>query len=332
MRDWGNGFGVVQLCVGWHRYDVGQSMERGTRCSIHIGELPCFPVSKNRKQHMLQAAYLAGFSPLSYLRNRPESRRLPIWLLEGSSMRIFETTVGKATTEPYLYSFRTADGSYSHAVDEAFQRIESQLTPVMNRVQDLVASYARGEQGSTLSKSDHIFLIRYLYMHSVRTARIFNWIRKDSRDAISRWNSEYGAELGPNDAQFLALKTIVHVNTNSGERIAKAFFDRCLSIESIPRARAGFVTTDSPVVLHNPSGPAGLAYPECQVLFPLNQYILLRLEEPGPQLRIKRHRDLSIPDQINMLLMSKATQYVIGRDPYQLASLCEKLGRPATRR
>jgi hypothetical protein len=275
-------------------------------------------MAEHKVQHFLARSYLKGFSA-----GRIGDQH-QIWILDKETKEIRLGAVEKTAAFSYYYSTLLPDGSYDHSVEEHFSGIEHDFLQVVDRVKKNIEAANLGGVAPAPTLDDRTILCKYIFVHFLRVPKNMEWIEDSSRKHLERMESMGLLQYGENVLQNYMMKAFSHIEKQSSARAVSVLFSKNVAVEFAVRRRASVFTCDNPVFRYNPRGADGIIHEDTSVFFPLYYRACARLQGHGNQLRLEKHHDLSLIDDINQGLIWNAIREVYAND-------CERL-RDAARR
>lgn len=243
---------------------------------------------RNVQQHFVTAAYLGGFTP-------DEARDSQLYVYERKTERMFRTIPDKAAKQRNYYSVPLAGGEFDDTVDKMLTALEGQAMPSLQKI--LAGDYAL----STFERALLAFLVAFQEFRTPWTRQIFRQMQEDlttstmhmlanQPGAFERMSEELKAS-GESDASVTPDKVRdalrdnrivarahpqadLHLVAYMGQQIGNIYTRMRWTI--IRAEEGSFVTSDAPVVRHDPEFKGGvygggLYSSTAEVWFPLSK-------------------------------------------------------------
>jgi hypothetical protein len=281
-------------------------------------------VGKYKNQHFVQKAYLAGFVtsklPAKW-RSTPS-----IWVLKKETGEIRLQSIEKTAARSHYYSFRDKNGQMDPLIEKWFNPVEDAFPRLRQHIRDHIAEINLTGVASNLDPKYKRLLAEYVYIHIIRVPSIFDQIKQQSAEYAKRAAIEDGLPYDENHAQVLALRTMIRIGQTPGLSIVDNLMKRSLDIEFFPRTKAAIATCDAPVMMHDESRSAGLAYQSTAIFFPLESSVMLRFAEFGNYIRMLKRRQVDDYHLLNQLVGTQAEKEIYCSDLSALEGIGKKLG------
>jgi len=304
-----------------------------------------------KRHHYLPVSYLCRFA-----RERSERGALHVFDLVNRQPRV--QTPKNTGVQGYYNAIEKQDGTRDFGIEQFFSRIESQVSPVIDRL----------EGGGTLTEEERGILGLFVACQKLRgpefeeqprqtmdqilrlSARLCFADADRAHESLAQFERDTGAPLGLSAEEMMAYiqrdDYQIRIHRNESLRLmtrlvgdmAKRFVRMDWQFLHTSR-KCAFITTDNPVYVMPPvdwrNMPKWCGYgygtPGTRKLFPLSDRLCLMMLDPGV-----RAEHASIGDEdvrtINLHLATEAYRLVIARDQHLLDSLVRAVSRAERRK
>lgn len=276
-----------------------------------------------KNQHFVQRAYLEGFMSTSLPSKWKNTSAT--WVLFKDSGIIRLKSTEKTAARSYYYSFRDNTGAMNPLIEKWFNPVENEFTNLRQHIRDHVTEINLTGNASNLDVKYRRLLAEYVYIHMIRVPSIFDEMKRQATTFQAEVAARNGLQPDANEAQVLALRTMIRVGQSPGLNIVEALLNRTLDVEFFPRTKVALATCDAPVMMYDESRAPGLAYDSTTIFFALDSSIMLRFAEFGSQIKMIKQGDLAQATYLARLAGTKAQNEIYCRDPVVLQEIAEYL-------
>jgi len=245
-------------------------------------------VKRNIQQHFVTAAYLAGFTPDS-------DRKSQLYIYERNTEKMFRAIPDEAAKRRNYYSVPLPDGKFDDSLDVMLTALEGQAMPGLQKI------VAGDYKLSTFERALLAFLIAFQEFRTPWTRNIFRQMQEQLTTSTMHMaanepgyfeqifeelkaKGEIDGSVTPDQIRdALREKRIVakahpqadlRLIASMGQQIGNIYTQMQWTV--IPAVKGAFVTSDAPVVRHDPGFKGGfhgggLMSSTAQVWFPLSK-------------------------------------------------------------
>jgi AcrR family transcriptional regulator len=231
----------------------------------------------------------------------------------------------KTAARSYYYSFRDKSGRMNALIEKWFNPVENEFIKLRQHLRDHIEEINLKGTASDLDPKYRRLLAEYVYIHVIRVPSMFDEIKRQAANFQAEVAARHGLPIDENDAQVLALRTMIRMGQSPGMNIVDALMRRTLDVEFFPRTRISLATCDTPVMMYDESRAPGLAYDSTTVFFSLDSSVMLRFAEFGNEIKMIKQRDMSQATYLARLAGARAQDEVYCRDPAVLKQVAEYL-------
>jgi len=168
-------------------------------------------------------------------------------------------------------------------------------------------------------------LAEYLHLHMIRVPKMFDPITEKSKEFNIYLDKKGLRTYDENTVKITALRLLLRIGSTPKANIPNAFMKKNVSIEFFPRTRVNIASSDSPVVMYDETRSPGLAYETTDVYFPLEKSIFLRYWGFGDELRLVKHKDISVVEDLNYILSRTAYKEIYSSDKSTLEKIADRM-------
>ena len=266
---------------------------------------------EKKHQHYIQQAYLRGFSP-NYFTDKQKWEKDQIFVLDKEKSSITPTTVKKVAHREYYYSFYNEKNELDSKFEDLFGVVENRFIRFRNRLSDILSTLNLTGEVLDLEEQYRTDICEYVKMNLIRIPKVMDWIYEEARKHEVKISKKYDVEYNEKHYKNLSLRTMFRMFNVKGKDLSQHLFERDISFEYFGRTKGCLVTSDNPVIMFNKNNPAGLAYSDTNIIFPIDQNKYIRFVKQDGKDKIVRLQEYNTIDILNMMQYKNAIKEVYG--------------------
>lgn len=232
----------------------------------------------NKNQHFVPQSYLRGFIDLQYIPK--EYSRDALWSINKNTKRIKMKGIRNICSNSYFYSHYDENQDFNYDIEQFLCYYETMFSKLSHKCTIIKEAVLAGTTFERITNVEKCFICEYILFQYFRVPKfVFSYI-EEMIPGFREINAVNGVIQADdeliNEIKKHGFKYMFNTESESFNYLKSIILSKNMEISIIPDDFGmDFITSDSPVLIANPTGPNALLSLYTEITLPLTNKLAI---------------------------------------------------------